>query len=80
MSQESFVKNQERDGLMRQSLRMLTLSLLAATALASLSRAQGPVFSIVPGESTVKFFVKASVAIEGKFDKWDATLTFHPQT
>jgi polyisoprenoid-binding protein YceI len=24
----------------------------------------------------VKFFVKASVALEGSFDKWDATLTF----
>ncbi len=27
-------------------------------------------------QSTIKFDVKASVAIEGKFDKWDATLTF----
>ena len=27
-------------------------------------------------ESDVKFFVKASVAIDGKFKKWEATLTF----
>ncbi len=31
---------------------------------------------ITPEESTIKFNVKASVAIEGNFDKWDATLTF----
>jgi polyisoprenoid-binding protein YceI len=30
----------------------------------------------VPTGSTVKFDVEASVAIVGKFDKWDATLTF----
>jgi polyisoprenoid-binding protein YceI len=38
--------------------------------------AQAPVFKIVTEESSVTFFVKASVALEGKFDKWDATLTF----
>jgi polyisoprenoid-binding protein YceI len=31
---------------------------------------------ITPETSTVKFFVKASVALEGTFEKWDATLTF----
>ena len=30
---------------------------------------------ITPGESTIKFDVEASVAIRGKFDKWDATIT-----
>jgi len=35
-----------------------------------------PVFKITPVKSTIKFAVKASVAIEGTFDKWDATLTF----
>jgi polyisoprenoid-binding protein YceI len=35
-----------------------------------------PVFAITPAESTIKFDVEASVAIVGKFDKWDATLTF----
>jgi len=35
-----------------------------------------PVFKITPVKSTIKFNVKASVAIEGVFDKWDATLTF----
>jgi polyisoprenoid-binding protein YceI len=37
---------------------------------------QVPVFKITPEESSVKFNVKASVALEGTFDKWDATLTF----
>ncbi len=41
-----------------------------------LSRAQAPVFEIKPVNSTVTFFVKSSVAITGKFDQWDATLTF----
>jgi polyisoprenoid-binding protein YceI len=34
------------------------------------------VFTITPVESSIKFDVKASVAIRGTFDKWDATLTF----
>jgi polyisoprenoid-binding protein YceI len=31
---------------------------------------------ITQEESSIKFSVKASVALEGTFDKWDATLTF----
>ena len=53
------------------------LPLLVASALLPLAQAQAPVFVISPPpQSTVKFNVKASVAIEGTFDKWDATLTF----
>ena len=41
------------------------------------SRAQAPaevpVFKITPIKSTIKFAVKASVPIEGTFEKWDAT-------
>jgi polyisoprenoid-binding protein YceI len=44
--------------------------------LPSLSLAEAPVFEITPVESKIQFNVKASVAIEGVFDKWDATLTF----
>jgi len=36
-----------------------------------------PVFKITPENSTIKFAVKASVAIEGQFDKWNASLTFY---
>jgi polyisoprenoid-binding protein YceI len=52
------------------------LPILAGALLAPISLAQAPVFQITPQQSAVKFFVKASVALEGKFDKWDATLTF----
>jgi polyisoprenoid-binding protein YceI len=54
------------------------LPLLAASVLLSpLAQAQAPVFVISPPpQSTIKFSVKASVAIEGTFDKWEATLTF----
>jgi polyisoprenoid-binding protein YceI len=44
--------------------------------LTSVSLAQVPVFTVTPEESDVKFFVKASVAIDGRFNKWEATLTF----
>jgi polyisoprenoid-binding protein YceI len=35
-----------------------------------------PIFVIPAGGSTIKFDVQASVAIEGIFDRWDASLTF----
>ena len=57
-------------------LRVALHSLLALTLLTSFSQAQGPVFTITPTQSKIKFFVKASVSITGLFDKWDATLTF----
>ena len=41
-----------------------------------LSRAQAPVYAITQQDSSVNFSVSASIAIAGKFDKWDATLTF----
>jgi polyisoprenoid-binding protein YceI len=57
-------------------MRLAVLCLLASVVLSPLSRAQAPVFVITPEESTIKFYVKSSVDIEGHFDKWDATLTF----
>jgi polyisoprenoid-binding protein YceI len=42
----------------------------------SLTPAQAPVFVISPEHSSIKFHVKASASIAGKFDKWDAALTF----
>ena len=48
---------------------MAVLCLLASAVLPSVSRAQAPVFVVTPRVSTIKFFVKASVAIEGSFDK-----------
>lgn len=59
-------------------MRLAVLCLLVSTMLPSVSLAQDqvPVFKVTPEESDVKFFVKASVAIDGKFKKWDATITF----
>jgi polyisoprenoid-binding protein YceI len=58
------------------SMRLAALYLLAYAALPSLSQAQVPVFAVTPEESKISFFVKASVALEGTFQKWDSTLTF----
>jgi len=50
---------------------------LLAFAVLPASRAQDvPVSEVIPGESTIKFGVDASVSIKGTFTKWDATLTF----
>jgi polyisoprenoid-binding protein YceI len=57
-------------------MRLSFVCLLVFLVLPPLTQAQAPVFAITPQDSTVKFFVKASVALEGTFQKWDATLTF----
>lgn len=57
-------------------MRATLVCALAAVLLPNISHAQAPVFSVIPGESSIRFSVKSSVAIVGKFDKWDATLTF----
>jgi len=55
-------------------------SLLALCLFSALAPANAPddvpVFEITPVKSTIRFGVKASVPIEGVFDKWNATLTF----
>ena len=64
----------------RGGMRLAVLCLLACAVFPSTSRAQAsagvPVFEITKQDSSIKFFVKSSVAIAGTFDKWDATLTF----
>jgi polyisoprenoid-binding protein YceI len=59
---------------------IFTLSVLFVCLFHAFSQAQAPsdipVFKITPVKSTIKFAVKASVPIEGTFDKWDATLTY----
>ena len=50
--------------------------LTAVTVLPPLTRAQVPVFAVLPVQSTIKFNVNSSIAIAGNFEKWDATLTF----
>lgn len=64
-------------GPINSNHRMLSLFWLLAFALLPVPlRAQVPVYKITPVESKIKFDVNASVAIEGTFDKWGATLTF----
>src|ERR1700722_4310415 len=57
-------------------MRLAILCLAASTVLPIFAHAQNPVFAVTPGDSTIKFYVKASVALVGNFDKWDASLTF----
>jgi polyisoprenoid-binding protein YceI len=58
-------------------MRLAVLCLAASALLPSASLAQVPVFVVSqPPDSSVKFFVKASVALEGTFEKWESTLTF----
>jgi polyisoprenoid-binding protein YceI len=58
------------------SIRFAVFFFLASAVFPSLSRAQVPVFKITTEDSSIKFSVKASVAVNGTFDKWDAALTF----
>ena len=52
------------------------LCLLVSVVVPSVTQAQAPVFLIATKDSSIKFAVKASVSIEGTFDKWNASLTF----
>ena len=57
---------------MTAALRVLPLVL----SLPLLLPAQVPVFEVIQADSKLGFFVKASVNLEGKFKKWDASLKF----
>jgi len=52
------------------------LCVFSSIMLPSATQAQAPTFLISTKDSSIKFFVKASVSIEGTFDKWSATLRF----
>ena len=54
----------------------VALFIAALGLAASAAQAPGvPVFAVTQEGSSIKFNVKASVAIDGTFDKWDATIT-----
>ena len=67
------------DRLKLRGMRLATLCLLASSLSPTMTQAQTsagvPVIKITKEDSSIKFNVKASVAIEGTFDKWDATIT-----
>ena len=60
-----------------RSLLLCCFGLFLFSSVASAQTPSGPpIFEITPVRSSITFYVKASVAIKGKFDKWDAKLTF----
>jgi polyisoprenoid-binding protein YceI len=66
----------KRQRLILRGIQLAIFCLFVCAVFPSLGRAQAPVFEITPLESSIKFDVKASMAIAGKFDKWDASMTF----
>jgi polyisoprenoid-binding protein YceI len=61
---------------MRNTLLVVLAFLLFLPAAKAQAPSDVPVFKILTEDSSIKFSVKASVALEGTFKKWDATLTF----
>jgi polyisoprenoid-binding protein YceI len=57
-------------------MRIPLLAVLALAVTPFATQAQAPVFKIDKAGSSVKFSVKASVAIDGTFQKWDANMLF----
>ena len=57
-------------------MKWILASLLALMAIPSASQAAAPVFAITPAGSSITFHVKASVPLEGRFEKWKGKLTF----
>jgi len=56
-------------------MRLFVLCLITSALLPLGGREDVPVLAILQEGSSIKFHVKASVAIDGTFDKWDATAT-----
>ena len=60
---------------MRLAIFFLLGSSLSPAIIQAQAAAGVPVIEIMKEDSSIKFHVKASVAIDGTFDKWDATAT-----
>jgi polyisoprenoid-binding protein YceI len=58
------------------SFCFIAFLLFPSLTLAQTPAAEAPVFEIAPSKSSIKFAVKATVSIEGTFDKWEASLKF----
>jgi polyisoprenoid-binding protein YceI len=57
-------------------MKYLILTVIATALQATFGISQVPVFKITPQQSSIKFYVKSSVALAGDFKKWNAALTF----
>jgi len=66
----------ERRKVPAMKIQLTIFLLFASAVLPSVTRAETPLFKITPENSSVTFYVKASVDLKGTFDKWDSTLTF----
>jgi polyisoprenoid-binding protein YceI len=61
----------------KEKITLVAVGIAVLGLAASATRAQeAPVFLITPEDSSIKFSVKASVALEGDFEKWTSTLKF----
>ena len=69
---KSFAPRNKRGVLMG----LVSCSLFCSVAQAQSSKGAAPVYQITSAVSKITFFVKASISIDGTFDKWDASLTF----
>jgi polyisoprenoid-binding protein YceI len=56
--------------------KYLIFAVVFAALQASFGLSQVPVFKVTPQQSSIKFYVKSSVALAGDFKKWNAALTF----
>jgi polyisoprenoid-binding protein YceI len=66
-----------RENIKLPAMRIALFCLFVSALLAPPTRAQDvPIVDIDHKLSTMKFYVKASVALAGKFDKWEGKLTF----
>jgi polyisoprenoid-binding protein YceI len=57
-------------------MKWMLPGLLALVVVPSVSLAEAPVFAIEPNSSSVTFRLKASIPLQGRFDKWTSSLTF----
>lgn len=57
-------------------MRTVAVCISAILLLPRAGHAQAPIFAVASAESSIRFSVKSSVALAGKFDRWSATLTF----
>jgi polyisoprenoid-binding protein YceI len=70
------VIDEEMKMLRARNMQLPVLVLLTSAALPSICRAEVPVFAIVQEDSSIRFHVSASVALDGTFDNWTGTLIF----
>jgi polyisoprenoid-binding protein YceI len=70
------VSRKPQAGFMQKIISSVVGVLLSAVMGLAQGPSGAPVFKVAPVESSIKFNVKASLALEGTFEKWDARLTF----